>query len=118
MTKILHSFCFLLLVCSILLFSCGGGGSGSGSSGTGDTVTLVWDAPTTNADGTPLTDLAGYKIYYGQRSGIYTHSIDVKSSTTATIGGLTSGHWCFAVTAYDTSGNESDYSKEVCTDIY
>ena len=28
-------------------------------------VTLSWDPPTTNADGTPLTDLAGYKVYYG-----------------------------------------------------
>jgi hypothetical protein len=28
-------------------------------------ATLSWDPPTTNVDGTPLTDLAGYKVYYG-----------------------------------------------------
>lgn len=27
-------------------------------------VTLAWDAPTENANGTPLTDLAGYKVFY------------------------------------------------------
>ena len=31
-------------------------------------VTLAWDAPTTNLDGTPLTALAGYKVYYGRTS--------------------------------------------------
>jgi len=28
-----------------------------------------WVAPTTNTDGTPLTDLASYRIYYGQATG-------------------------------------------------
>src|SRR4030042_1896878 len=39
--------------------------------------TLSWDAPTTNADGTPLTDLAGYKVYYGTASGTYGTPINV-----------------------------------------
>jgi len=30
---------------------------------------LSWNAPSTNEDGTPLTDLAGYKIYYGTATG-------------------------------------------------
>ncbi len=65
---------------SILLSSCGGGGGGGNDAGTSasakqavtafaGTITLAWDAPTTNTDGTPLTDLAGYKIYYGPTSG-------------------------------------------------
>ena len=29
------------------------------------TCTVSWDAPTTNADGTPLADLAGYDVYLG-----------------------------------------------------
>ncbi len=76
-------------------------------------VTLTWDAPTTNADGTPLTDLAGYKVYYGTSSRDYTKTIDVGNTTTYQITGLSGGTYYFAVTAYDTSGNESDYSEEV-----
>lgn len=35
------------------------------------TLSLSWVAPTMNEDGTPLTDLAGYKVYYGPASGQY-----------------------------------------------
>ena len=77
-------------------------------------TTLTWNASTTNADGTPLTDLAGYKIYYGNSSGSYTVSVDVGNLTGAIISNLEPGTWCFAVTAYDTSGNESEYSDEAC----
>jgi hypothetical protein len=64
-------------IISLSLFSCGGGGDGGSTSSSnthnnppsGTTATLTWDAPTTNADGTPLTDLAGYRIYYGTTSG-------------------------------------------------
>ena len=48
-------------------------------------VTLSWDSPTTNEDGTPLTDLGGYRVYYGQYSGTYTESINAGNVTTATI---------------------------------
>ena len=30
---------------------------------------LAWDAPTTNADGTSLTDLTGYRVYWGLSPG-------------------------------------------------
>lgn len=81
--------------------------------GEGHSVTLSWDAPTTNADGTPLTDLAGYKVYDGRSSGVYTTSTDVGSLTTATIAGYAAGTYYFTVVAYDASGNESDHSNEV-----
>ncbi|MBI5286287.1 MAG: PKD domain-containing protein [Deltaproteobacteria bacterium] len=75
---------------------------------------LSWDPPTTNADGTPLTDLAGYKLYYGTAPGNYSQSIDVGNVTTYTINNLIDGFtYYFAVTSYDTSGNESSYSNEV-----
>ncbi len=45
-------------------------------------ATLSWDPPTTNADGTPLTDLAGYRIYYGTSSGSYSQNIDAGDVTT------------------------------------
>jgi hypothetical protein len=77
------------------------------------TISLAWDAPTSNADGRPLTDLAGYKIYYGTASGTYDHSIDVGKVTTYTLTGLAQGQtYYIAVTAYDTSNNQSGYSNE------
>ena len=78
------------------------------------TISLAWDAPTTNADGSPLTDLAGYKIYYGTAAGTYDHSIPVGNVTTYPLTGLTQGQsYYLAVTTIDTSNNESGYSNEV-----
>jgi hypothetical protein len=83
--------------------------SGSGP-GTG-VATLAWNAPTKNADGSQLTDLAGYKIYYGVAPGVYSKSIDVGNNTTHQISNLTVGvTYYFTVTAYNTSGIESDYA--------
>lgn len=109
----------------------GSSGSGIGDIGLGDTgsgdspsdpdatgsVTLSWEAPASNSDGSELNDLAGYKIYYGSSSSNYTNSVDVGNYTSASISSLSSGSWCFATTAYDSSGNESAYSNETCTTI-
>jgi hypothetical protein len=64
-----------------------------------------------------LTDLGGYKVYYGTSSGNYTVLKNVGNVTTYKVGNLSSGLYYFAVTAYDTSGNESDYSNEVSKTI-
>ncbi len=77
-------------------------------------VTLTWDPPTTNEDGTTLTDLAGYNVYFGTSSGVYTDSVNVGDVITYELIDLTDGFtYYFAVTAYDISGNESTYSEEV-----
>ncbi len=79
---------------------------------------LSWNVPTTNTDGSPLTDLAGYKVYYGTVSGAYTQNIDVGNVTTYTVPNLTDGGaYYFAVTAYDTASIESGYSNEVSKTI-
>ncbi len=76
-------------------------------------VTLSWNAPTTNEDGTPLTDLDGYIVYYGTASGSYSQDTNVGNVTTYQVTGLTDGAtYYFSVTAYDTSGNESAYANE------
>jgi len=75
---------------------------------------LSWNAPTTNGDGTPLSDLAGYRVYYGTSSGNYSQNIDAGNVTTYTVANLTDGlTYYFATTAYDAGGNESGYSNEV-----
>jgi hypothetical protein len=79
-----------------------------------ESVTLAWDAPTTNADGSVLEDLAGYRVYYGTISGNYSTNIDVGMDTTAQIILPNNGStYYFATTAYDTSGNESGFSNEM-----
>jgi PKD repeat protein len=77
-------------------------------------VQLSWTAPTTNANGTALTDLAGYKVYYGTSSRQYTSPVTIGNQTSYTLSGLTSGQrYYISVTARDTSGNESTFSNEV-----
>ncbi len=64
------------------------------------------------------TDLSGYKIYYGNASGVYTSYINVRNNTSVAIGGFFEGRtYYIAVTAYDYSGNESGYSQEVSVSI-
>ena len=89
------------------------GGTPTGS--VDDTATLSWIAPTTNMDGTPLSDLASFRIHYGTTSGTYTQVVDVldPNATGQTITGLSPNTYYFAVTAYDLSGNESVFSNEV-----
>ena len=74
---------------------------------------LSWDPPTTNTDGSWLTDLGGYRLYYGTASGNYGSVIDAGNVITHTVTELSGGTYYFAVTAYDTSGNESGFSNEV-----
>ena len=68
------------------------------------------------------TDLAGYKIYVGTRSGSYTYPgspFAIGVAGTYTITGLPSGQtYYFAVSAYDYSGSESTLSTEVSKSIY
>ena len=68
-------------------------------------ITLAWDA---NSE----SDVAGYKVYYGTASGKYTHSVDVGNVTQTTLH-VSKKKYCIALTAYDTYGNESDFSNEV-----
>jgi len=60
------------------------------------------------------SDLAGYKIYYGNLSGIYDTSIDVGNQTIYTLSNLMDGNtYYLALTAYNFSRNESDYTEEL-----
>lgn len=64
------------------------------------------------------SDLAGYKVYYGTQSGSYSQNIDVGNVTSYTISSVSSGTTYYvAVSAYDTSGNESERSSEVSASV-
>jgi hypothetical protein len=75
-------------------------------------ATLTWAPPTANTDGSTLTDLASFKIYYGTNSTNLINSTSVSSGlTSAIVDKLTSGTWYFAVTALNAAGIESGYSN-------
>ena len=77
-------------------------------------VSLNWVAPSENVDGTPLMDLAGYRIYYGTTSRDYSGMEELTDpyDTSHTLS-LASGDYYVAMTAFDREGNESAYSNEV-----
>lgn len=72
-------------------------------------ATLKWQPPTSNTDGSPLTNLAGYVIRYGTSpAGLATEvKIANPGLTTYMVSDLTPATWYFQVSAYNTSGVES-----------
>jgi hypothetical protein len=82
-------------------------------------VTLNWTPPTENANGTPLTILAGYDIHYGTASGDYAQMITVSNPGIATyvVDNLTPGTYYFSVAAVDSQGTESPLSSEVSATV-
>jgi hypothetical protein len=77
------------------------------------TATLSWEAPTTRSDGTPLADLAGFKIYWGMNQENLSNSrtIDNPGIATYVIDELTPARWYFVATAFDSAGIESSFSN-------
>ena len=82
-------------------------------------VNISWMPPTTATDGSTLTDLAGYNIYYGTSPSALTQKMQVTNIgvTTSVITGLASGTWYFVVTSYTTQGTESVPSNVVSATI-
>lgn len=96
------------------------------------TAILSFDPPQTNTDGASLTDLAGYKAYWGASSGNYTNVLSVTRSlkpecqicannitdicgdVICLTGLANSATYYMTLTAYDSSGNESGYAS-VCS---
>jgi len=74
-------------------------------------ATVIWSANTE-------ADLRGYKVHIGTASGVYTKVIDVGNKTSYMITLPKGVTYYFAVTAYDTSGNESTYSSELSRSIF
>lgn len=76
-------------------------------------ATVRWTPPTTNTDGSALTNLAAFRVYYGTSSTSLTRVSEVNdiSSSATTIGGLTPATWYFKVRAVNASQVESSDSN-------
>ncbi|MBA5876271.1 MAG: hypothetical protein GDA66_17230 [Nitrospira sp. CR1.2] len=88
--------------------------SASTSSPKTASATVSWNANTES-------DLAGYRIYVGTRSGSYgfVGPFEVSNRTSFTIANLPTGTtYFFAVSAFDKSGNESAKSAEVSKSLF
>lgn len=82
------------------------------------TVTLSWVAPTRNTDGSALTDLSGYRVYYGGDATSMTSQLTVPASATgASIENLTHGTWYFALSDFNSSGVESARTSTVSMSV-
>lgn len=93
------------------------------------TLTLDWDAVTTNADGSAIADLAGYRIF--QRSGSLlgmttaqatadagVTKIPVANVLTHDVTGLLDGaSYYFRLTARDDAGNQSGFNWDGALDL-
>jgi|ERR1700733_1428181 len=121
--------CLALIAVSAVLAGCGGGGaasspqnssfaSASDEGGVGQ-ATLSWTAPDENTDGTPLTNLAGYRIYYGTVADVLDQVIDIPSVgiTTYVVENLNAGTYFFSIRAYNSAGAESALSNVVSDTI-
>jgi hypothetical protein len=113
---------------ALAISACSGGSASNSTTGAGNTptttpsgttvtaagsATLTWVAPTENADGTPVTNLAGYTLYYGTNPSDLTQSLTVSGgeTTSTEVKDLPAGTYYFAVAAYNAMGLESQQSN-------
>lgn len=85
-------------------------GSTGGSNGA---ATLSWTPPTRNTDGTTLSNLSGYRIYYGTSQTALTQTIQINNPSISTyvIDGLSPATYYFGVKALTSKGTESALSN-------
>jgi hypothetical protein len=83
------------------------------STSTTGSATLSWTPPTENTDGSALTNLAGYRIYYGTSAGALNKTIQVANPGVSryVVENLAAATWYFSVRAYTSGGVESTASN-------
>jgi hypothetical protein len=82
-------------------------------------ATLTWSAPTLETNGSPITGLAGFNIYYGNSPTSLTRVVAVNSPSASSyqISSLAAGTWYFAIAAYNEQAEESPRSGVVSKTI-
>ncbi len=112
----------LSLLAVLFLVNCGGGGGGVGGGGEVVSapalaaVNLSWDTPSSADTGAPMPGLAGYHVYYGTSPGQYSNVMNVGNVTTYTLN-LAPGTYFFTITAYDSTGEETEFADEVTKSV-
>lgn len=89
------------------------------STTTTGSATLSWTPPTRNTDGSTLSNLAGYRIMYGNSPGSLNKTVQVANPGTSryVVENLAAGTWYFSVRAYSTTGAESTTSNTASKSI-
>jgi len=84
-------------------------------------IQISWTAPSEREDNTSLllSEIVGYKIYYGTAQGQYSNNITVNDGTAVnyTFQNFNTDTYYFVVTTIDSDGLESQYSTEVQVSI-
>ena len=124
--------CLLTLALIFSLVACSGGAGGDGGTGnlngsnsnpseSNTALKLTWVAPSKRADNTglSLSEIKGYRIYYGTEKGNYQNQFVVNdgSAEQAQIAGVPAGVYYLVMTTIDVDGRESTYSQEVVVTI-
>lgn len=99
-----HGTAGLLLALALSILGCNAMDEETG------TVTLRWQPPVDNEDGSRLTDLAGYRVYWGPSERPFANRIDIDSPevTSYVLEDLSDGEWRLAMTAVTERGLESN----------
>ena len=124
-----YFFILIALLLSLQLTACNNGNSDDPAgtedpAGTDDStssgenfIRLSWTAPLEREDNQPisLSEIAGYKIYYGTVENTFSHSVDITDGAANghTLENLSSGIYYLTLTTYDTAGRESKPSGEI-----
>jgi hypothetical protein len=80
---------------------------------------LTWNPPTQNTDGSPLTDLAGYKVYWGTTPGSYSSSVVLSNAglSSYVVDQLAPATWYFVLTGVNSAGVESGFSNQASKQV-
>jgi len=79
---------------------------------------LTWTPPEFNVDGTEVTDLDGFGIYYGQTPGVWNYIyVSDEDRFWILIEDLSPGTWYAVATAFNELGDESAFSNQVTKEV-
>jgi len=82
-------------------------------------VTVNWSTPTQNTNGTPLLNLAGFRVYYGTNAHNLSQSAQIANPgvTSYVLANLAPGTWYIGLSDYTASGVESSLSNIASTTV-